>query len=94
MVQRTFTASLPVALGEGSEPLSQGDWNVVNHHEDTNVCIASSEHISVRPSFLCTFPFGSLFGTFESMHFDYAYGRMLSLHSSWWPSSVVFFCVG
>lgn len=28
MVQMTLKKSLPVALGEGSEPSSQADWNV------------------------------------------------------------------
>lgn len=74
MVQMTLAMSLPVALGEGSEPLSQGDWNVTYHCQDTHVFIAGLEQISVTTRhFFCTFPFGYFFSTYTLMHFDYAY---------------------
>ena len=51
MVQMTLKMSLPVALGEGSEPLSQADWNVTYHCQETHIFTESSEKISVRITF-------------------------------------------
>ena len=39
MVQMTLKMSLSVALGEGSEPSSQADWNVTYHCQDTHIFI-------------------------------------------------------
>ena len=72
MVQMTLKMSLPVALGEGSEPLSQADWNVTYHCQETHIFTESSEKISVRTHyFFCTFPFGYFLSILKSMEFDF-----------------------
>lgn len=45
MVQMTLKMSLSVALGEGSEPSSQADWNVTYHCQDTHIFIEGLEPI-------------------------------------------------
>lgn len=86
MFQMTLKMSLPVALGEGSEPLSQADRNVTYQCQEAHIFTESSEKISVRPHyFFCTFPFGYFLSILKSMKFDYndAYWLiMLLLHRS------------